>query len=99
MPHAKTRGIDTAEAEEMQGVFKVVTHKDAKGGDTPSVMQSAAHVVEGAFHRQRQPHPTMEPGVGLAYFDAEGRPRHRPRGPAAPEPQARRDSAGHGRHR
>lgn len=36
-------------------------------------MQSAAHVVEGDFYLQRQPHLTMEPDVGLAYFEAEGR--------------------------
>jgi aldehyde oxidoreductase len=47
--------------------------KIAKGGDTAPLMQSAAHVVEGDFYLQRQPHLTMEPDVGLAYFDAEGR--------------------------
>jgi len=164
--HANIRAIDTAEAEKMPGVFKVVTHKDvkgknritglitfpsnkgdgwdrpilcdekvfqfgdaiaivaadteanaraaaekvkvdleelptymsapaamaedaieihpgtpnvyfeqkiAKGGDTAPLMQSAAHVVEGDFYLQRQPHLTMEPDVGLAYFEAEGR--------------------------
>jgi len=29
--HANIRGIDTAEAEKMPGVYKVVTHKDIKG--------------------------------------------------------------------
>jgi aldehyde oxidoreductase len=29
--HANIKGIDTAEAEKMPGVFKVVTHKDVKG--------------------------------------------------------------------
>jgi aldehyde oxidoreductase len=47
--------------------------KIAKGGETAPLMQSAAHVVEGDFYLQRQPHLTMEPDVGLAYFDAEGR--------------------------
>jgi aldehyde oxidoreductase len=47
--------------------------KIAKGGDTAPLMQSAAHVVEGDFYLQRQPHLTMEPDVGLAYFEAEGR--------------------------
>jgi len=47
--------------------------KRAKGGDTQPLMTSAAHVVEGEFYLQRQPHLTMEPDVGLAYFDDEGR--------------------------
>jgi aldehyde oxidoreductase len=47
--------------------------KIAKGGDTAALMQSAAHVAEGDFYLQRQPHLTMEPDVGLAYFEAEDR--------------------------
>jgi aldehyde oxidoreductase len=44
-----------------------------KGEDTAPIMQSAAHVVEGEYYLQRQPHLTMEPDVGFAYFDDEGR--------------------------
>jgi aldehyde oxidoreductase len=33
--------------------------KIAMGGDTHVLMQSAAHVVEGDFYLQRQPHLTM----------------------------------------
>ena len=45
----------------------------AKGEDTKPFMDSAAYVVEGDYYLQRQPHLTMEPDVGLAYFDDEGR--------------------------
>ena len=45
----------------------------AKGQDTKPLMDSAAYVVEGDYYLQRQPHLTMEPDVGLAYFDDEGR--------------------------
>ncbi len=45
----------------------------AKGDDTKPLMDSAAYVVEGDYYLQRQPHLTMEPDVGLAYFDDEGR--------------------------
>ncbi len=45
----------------------------AKGEDTKPLMASAAHVVEGDYYLQRQPHLTMEPDVGLAFFDDEGR--------------------------
>jgi aldehyde oxidoreductase len=44
-----------------------------KGGETAPIMQSAAHVAEGEYYLQRQPHLTMEPDVGFAYFDEEGR--------------------------
>jgi aldehyde oxidoreductase len=44
-----------------------------KGGETGPIMQSAAYVVEGEYYLQRQPHLTMEPDVGFAYFDEEGR--------------------------
>ena len=47
--------------------------KIAKGEDTAPIMQSAAHVAEDEFYLQRQPHLTMEPDVGLAYFDDEDR--------------------------
>jgi aldehyde oxidoreductase len=44
-----------------------------KGKDTKPIMESAACTVEGEYYLQRQPHLTMEPDVGLAYFDDEGR--------------------------
>jgi aldehyde oxidoreductase len=47
--------------------------KIAKGADTKALMDSAAFVVEDEFYLQRQPHLTMEPDVGFAYFDEEGR--------------------------
>jgi aldehyde oxidoreductase len=47
--------------------------KRAKGGDTKPLMESATYVVENEYYLQRQPHLTMEPDVGLAYFDEEGR--------------------------
>jgi aldehyde oxidoreductase len=47
--------------------------KRAKGQDTKPLMKSAAFVVEAEYYLQRQPHLTMEPDVGFAYFDEEGR--------------------------
>ncbi|WP_319405265.1 molybdopterin-dependent aldehyde oxidoreductase [uncultured Desulfosarcina sp.] len=44
-----------------------------KGADTAPLMQSAAATVEGEYYLQRQPHLTMEPDVGFAYTDDEGR--------------------------
>jgi len=44
-----------------------------KGEDTAPIMASAAHVVQGEYYLQRQPHLTMETDVGLAYYDDEGR--------------------------
>ena len=46
--------------------------KRAKGADTKPLMESAAYVVEGEYYLQRQPHLTMEPDVGFAYFDEDG---------------------------
>jgi aldehyde oxidoreductase len=45
----------------------------AKGAETKPLMDSAAHVVEDEFYLQRQPHLTIEPDVGFAYYDEEGR--------------------------
>jgi aldehyde oxidoreductase len=47
--------------------------KIVKGGDTKPLMEKAAHVVEGDFYLQRQPHLTIEGDVGFAYYDEEGR--------------------------
>jgi len=44
-----------------------------KGNETRPLMDSAAHVVEGDYYLQRQPHLTMETDVGFAYFDEEDR--------------------------
>jgi aldehyde oxidoreductase len=44
-----------------------------KGQDTAPLMKSAAHVVEGRYYLQRQPHMTMETDVGFAYFDEDQR--------------------------
>jgi len=44
-----------------------------KGDDTAPLMGAAAHTVEAEYYLQRQPHLTMEPDVGLAYFDDQGR--------------------------
>lgn len=46
--------------------------KIAKGPETGPLMTSAACTVEDDFYLQRQPHLTMEPDVGLAYFDDAG---------------------------
>ncbi|MHC1743186.1 MAG: molybdopterin-dependent aldehyde oxidoreductase [Syntrophobacteraceae bacterium] len=45
----------------------------AKGEDTGPLMDKADCVVEDDFYLQRQPHLTMEPDVGFAYYDEEGR--------------------------
>jgi len=47
--------------------------KIEKGADTAPLMKSAAHVVEAEYYLQRQPHLTIEPDVGFAYYDEEGR--------------------------
>jgi aldehyde oxidoreductase len=46
--------------------------KRAKGQDTKPLMDSAAYVVENEYYLQRQPHLTMEPDVGFAFFDETG---------------------------
>lgn len=44
-----------------------------KGEDTKPLMEKAAYVVEDDFYSSRQPHLTIEPDCGYAYFDEEGR--------------------------
>lgn len=44
-----------------------------KGEDTAPLMASAAHIIEKSYYTQRQPHLTIEPDLGCAYFDDEGR--------------------------
>jgi aldehyde oxidoreductase len=43
-----------------------------KGEETAPLMDNAAHVVEGEYYLQRQPHLTMEPDVGCAFMDDDG---------------------------
>ena len=45
----------------------------AKGEDTAPLMASAPFIVEDEFYLQRQPHLTVEPDVGFAYYDEEDR--------------------------
>jgi aldehyde oxidoreductase len=45
----------------------------AKGEETSPLMEQAAYVAEGEYYSQRQPHLTVEPDVGFAYFDEEDR--------------------------
>ncbi len=47
--------------------------KIEKGDDTKALMDSAEHVVEDNFYVQRQPHLTIEPDVGFAYYDEKDR--------------------------
>jgi aldehyde oxidoreductase len=45
----------------------------AKGEDTKPVFDSADVVVEGDYYTQRQPHMPIEPDVGFAYQDEDGK--------------------------
>ncbi|NPV92485.1 MAG: molybdopterin-dependent oxidoreductase [Firmicutes bacterium] len=47
--------------------------KIVKGDDTKPLMESLPYVVEGEYYLQRQPHLTVEPDCGFAYYDDEGR--------------------------
>ena len=44
-----------------------------KGEDTKPIMKKAAHVVEGEYYLQRQPHMPIEADVGFAYIDDQKR--------------------------
>ena len=44
-----------------------------KGGETASIMEMAPYVVEDSFYVQRQPHLPIEPDVGFAYENEEGK--------------------------
>jgi aldehyde oxidoreductase len=44
-----------------------------KGEDTAPILQAAPCVVENDYYIQRQPHLTIEPDMGFAYYDDEGR--------------------------
>ncbi|MCE1252451.1 MAG: molybdopterin-dependent oxidoreductase [Anaerolineae bacterium] len=47
--------------------------KIKKGADTKPLMEKAAYTAEGEYYLQRQPHLTVEPDCGFAYYDEEGR--------------------------
>lgn len=47
--------------------------KTVKGEDTGPIMEKAAYTAYGEYYLQRQPHLTVEPDVGLAYYDEEDR--------------------------
>jgi aldehyde oxidoreductase len=49
------------------------TQKVAKGEETSPIFDKADAVVEDDFYVGRQPHMPMEPDVGFAYYDDEGR--------------------------
>ncbi|AFA47190.1 molybdopterin-dependent aldehyde oxidoreductase [Acetobacterium woodii] len=44
-----------------------------KGAETAAIMENAPYVVEGSFYTSHQPHLVLEPDVGMAYYDEEGR--------------------------
>ena len=44
-----------------------------KGDETAPLMAQAAYVAENEYYCSRQPHLTIEPDCGNAYFDEEGR--------------------------
>ncbi|MFA9466117.1 MAG: molybdopterin-dependent aldehyde oxidoreductase [Velocimicrobium sp.] len=45
----------------------------AKGEETNPIMERAPYVVEDSFYTQRQPHLPIEPDVGFAYVNDEGK--------------------------
>lgn len=45
----------------------------AKGDETAPIFESAPHVVEDDFYVGRQPHMPIEPDVGFAYINDEGK--------------------------
>lgn len=49
------------------------TQKIAKGDDTAPIFDSADTIVEGDFFTTRQPHMPIEPDVGFAYLDDDGK--------------------------
>ena len=44
-----------------------------KGPDSKPLLESAAYTIQKSYYTQRQPHLTIEPDMGCAYFDEEGR--------------------------
>ncbi|PIE68434.1 MAG: aldehyde oxidoreductase [Deltaproteobacteria bacterium] len=49
------------------------TQKIAKGEDTAPIFENADVVVEGDYFTTRQPHMPIEPDVGFAYLNEEGK--------------------------
>ena len=49
------------------------TQKIAKGEETSPIFDSADVVVEGDYFTSRQPHMPIEPDVGFAYLDDDGK--------------------------
>jgi len=49
------------------------TNHISKGSETAPIMEKAPYVVEDSFYTQRQPHLPLEPDVGFAYVDDEGK--------------------------
>ncbi|WP_320171265.1 molybdopterin-dependent aldehyde oxidoreductase [Maridesulfovibrio sp.] len=47
--------------------------KIAKGEDSAPIFENAAAVVEGDYYTSRQPHMPIEPDVGFAYLDDDGK--------------------------
>ena len=47
--------------------------KTVKGEETGPIMEKAHYTAQGEYYLQRQPHLTVEPDVGFAYYDEEGR--------------------------
>jgi aldehyde oxidoreductase len=45
----------------------------SKGEETAPIMEAASYVVEDNFYTQRQPHLPIEPDVGFAYVNEEGK--------------------------
>lgn len=45
----------------------------AKGKETGPIMEQASYVVEDDFYTQRQPHLPLEPDVGFAYINDDGK--------------------------
>jgi aldehyde oxidoreductase len=49
------------------------TQKIVKGDDIAPIFSNAPHVIEDDFYVGRQPHMPMEPDVGFAYLEEDGR--------------------------
>lgn len=49
------------------------TQKLAKGEDTAAIFDRADHIMEGDYYVSRQPHLPIEPDVGFAYINEEGK--------------------------
>ena len=49
------------------------TVKTKKGEETEPIFEKAPYTAEASFRTTRQPHLVLEPDVGFAYYDDEGR--------------------------